>query len=131
MNLTSGPRQFRAFLRPYIHKRLKELESLERESTLRDDCIDWIIELSAKVNQRHETYVLNSIVGLMLASFFQMPMLITFALHSLCKHPEYIKPLREEVEKMTEKDVYAHDKESFPRLDSFLKETARLNPLLT
>ena len=52
----------------------------------------------------------------------------TYALYDLCEHPEYITPLREELEKATLADYSLWHTEHMPRLDSFLKESARLNP---
>ena len=53
---------------------------------------------------------------------------LTFAIHELCKHPEYLEPLRQEIASMSngsDTDNY----EELPLLDSFLKESGRLNPL--
>lgn len=62
------------------------------------------------------------------------------ALVDLAAHPEYIAPLREEIERVIAEDGYSVDesgtkklkKQSFPKLtkmDSFLKESQRFNPL--
>lgn len=61
------------------------------------------------------------------------------ALFELAAHPEYIAPLREEIERVIAEDGYSVDesgaknlmKQSFPKLkklDSLLKETQRRNP---
>ena len=48
-----------------------------------------------------------------------------YTLYDLCAHPEYIEPLRLEVsEQFTKRDSL----ENMPLLDSFLKESSRLNP---
>lgn len=52
----------------------------------------------------------------------------TYALYDLCDYPEYIIPLREEIERAGLEDFSAWQPENMPRLDSFLKESARLNP---
>ena len=54
--------------------------------------------------------------------------ILVFAIYNLCAYPEHIGPLREEIERM----MNAPTEERFtnmPLLDSFLRETARLNPL--
>lgn len=55
--------------------------------------------------------------------------LITFALHNLCTHPDYVDPLRDEASQMQNQSFSSWSKEDLPLLDSFLKEVARLNPL--
>ena len=57
--------------------------------------------------------------------------MVTFMLHSLCKHPEYLECLRKEVEAMSEHGLYGANNDDTPLMDSFLKESARLNPLRT
>ena len=54
--------------------------------------------------------------------------LITFAMCYLCKHPEYLEPLRAEILRSGEVQ-FNHQNDELPLLDSFLKETARLNPV--
>lgn len=53
---------------------------------------------------------------------------ITYAVYDLCLHPEYIEPLREEIEgpKYIE---FSKTAEGLPLLDSFIKESARLTPV--
>jgi len=48
-------------------------------------------------------------------------------IYNLCRHPEYLKPLREEI---TEAGIVSdYQNKEVPLLDSFLKETARMNPI--
>lgn len=54
--------------------------------------------------------------------------LITFAMFLLCKHPEYLEPLRAEILRLGEVQ-FNHQNDELPLLDSFLKETARLDPV--
>ena len=54
--------------------------------------------------------------------------LITFALYNLCKHLEYMQPLRAEILRSGGVQLN-HQNNELPLLDSFLKETARLNPV--
>ena len=46
-------------------------------------------------------------------------------------HPEYVQPLRDEITKFSENHHFDDQNGELPLLDSFLKETARLNPLNT
>lgn len=52
---------------------------------------------------------------------------ITFAIHDICLHPEYVEPLRRELE--GEYSVFERTAQGLPLLDSFIKESARLTPV--
>lgn len=52
---------------------------------------------------------------------------ITFAIHDLCIHPEYVEPLRRELQ-LHYRDFEA-TAQGLPLLDSFIKESARLTPV--
>lgn len=54
--------------------------------------------------------------------------LIAFVLYNLCRYHEYIQPLRDEVSSLGE-SPFSNQNHDMPYLDSFLKETARFNPL--
>ena len=53
---------------------------------------------------------------------------LAFIIRNLCLYPEYIKPLLSEIDEFAENNHDDRDAE-MPHLDSFLKETARLNPV--
>ena len=59
-----------------------------------------------------------------------MSQVISFALYNLCKHPEYIDPLMKEVLAMEKLPDGQRNYDDLPLMDSFLKETARLNPTI-
>jgi hypothetical protein len=62
-----------------------------------------------------------------------------YAIYDLCLHPEYLTALRQEIAEAAAAAVPAGaepdvtkiqlDESSLPLLDSFLRESARLNPL--
>lgn len=52
---------------------------------------------------------------------------LTFAIHDLCLHPEYVDPLRSEI--ASQYDGFQSTGKGFPLLDSFIKESARLTPV--
>ncbi len=51
-----------------------------------------------------------------------------FAIHNLCKYPEHLEPLRREIANLAGRKC-KDDHENLPLLDSFLKESARTDPL--
>ena len=52
----------------------------------------------------------------------------SFALYNLCKHPEYLGPLREEAAAAKRNKDQPFDHNQMYLMDSFLRETGRLNP---
>jgi len=54
--------------------------------------------------------------------------LVSFALYNLRKHPECLIPLRQEITAMEANTDDPDNYDNMPLMDSFLKETARLNP---
>ena len=55
--------------------------------------------------------------------------MISFMLYTLCKYPQYLEPLTKEVRVLSAEELCSQHGHATPLLDSFLKETARLNPL--
>lgn len=52
----------------------------------------------------------------------------TFAIQDLCIHPEYVAPIRRELESEAYAD-FEKNARGLPLLDSFVKESARLTPV--
>ena len=52
---------------------------------------------------------------------------IVYVLHDLCLHPEYVEPLRKEIQ--ADYDEFERTSRGLPLLDSFIKESARLSPV--
>jgi cytochrome P450 len=71
--------------------------------------------------------VYNSVTNLF-EGLLTHPQLIAFSLQNLCRHPEYLELLCEEV--LQSGGVqFNHQNNELPLLDSFLKEAARMNPV--
>ena len=116
---------------------------------LKLDCIRWVIESSQTDKQRSVERIVQQMIALLFASYHQMPMVsvtekqmvctdngssndsiqaLVFAVYNLCMHPEYIAPLRQEMEIALQGTSEERFKD-IPLLDSFLRESSRLNPL--
>jgi cytochrome P450 len=74
-----------------------------------------------------------------MAAIHTTSMATTAAIYDLATYPEYVAPLREEIEKVLDEDGHDIDDDGFLRLkkssmpklwklDSFLKESQRLTP---
>lgn len=71
----------------------------------------------------------QALLGLRFAASHQPWMNLHFVLLELCARPEYAQLLRQKIDNLA---VLDYDKlENLPLLDSFIKETVRMNPLDT
>lgn len=122
-----------------------------------NDCVQWIIENSPKSKPWTVTRVVHEVMALWFGSVHitatvsktaqheaafnrscvvdKCALLINthqtacFVLFDLCLHPEYIPPLREEIEKTGWQEFDQSSGKAFPLMDSFMKESARLTPV--
>jgi cytochrome P450 len=91
------------------------------------DCIQWILETSPRQNPWSAKRVVHELMAIWFGSVHAVSTTITFAIHDMCLHPEYVEPLRQELEQ-----GYAEFERTgtgLPLLDSFIKESARLTPV--
>lgn len=61
-------------------------------------------------------------------ALLRMSQTICFAVHDLCLHPEYVKPLRVELES-PQYIAFEKTGKGLPLLDSFIRESARTTPV--
>ena len=63
-------------------------------------------------------------------SFAHPPQTVTHTLYNLATHPEYVQPLREEIESVIQEHGWRKASVTkMTKLDSFVKETMRLSPV--
>ncbi|MCJ1414944.1 hypothetical protein MMC32_001274 [Xylographa parallela] len=86
--------------------------------------IQWMVD-AARGKYWTPMNLVRSINGLWFASSHQVWMTIVNNLHELCKHPEYLPLLREEIGEQS--IITPEVVENLPLLDSFMKETSRMN----
>ncbi|TEB39794.1 cytochrome P450 [Coprinellus micaceus] len=112
---------------PLLEERLKEeLELGHNWEGRPNDLLSWFLE-SAPPDQLNVDDLLMRLMQLEFAAFHTSNVVISDALLDLAARPEYLQPLREEVEQVT--DELGWTKQAFntmPKLDSFLKESSRL-----
>ncbi|OAL53550.1 cytochrome P450 [Pyrenochaeta sp. DS3sAY3a] len=93
-----------------------------------NDCIQWIMETSPKKNPWSAQRIVFELMAIWFGSVHAMSTTATFAIHDLCIYPEYVAPIRRELES----EAYAEFEKTargLPLLDSFVKESARLTPV--
>ncbi|KAF2185203.1 cytochrome P450 [Zopfia rhizophila CBS 207.26] len=109
---------------PIIERLQKEIQDGRGEATL----VSWMIQ-NSKGKDGRPSEIAHKSLFLSLASIHSSVMAIQHAIYDLCQHPEYVKPLREEIEECLAQNqgwtLVALN--SMKKLDSFLKESQRIN----
>lgn len=117
------------------NEKLVSGDNIDEQGTM----ISWILK-HINENERYDPVKLaNNQMGLSMAAIHTTSMATTAAIYDLAAHPEYIQPLRDEIQQVIDEDGQDVDgdgvmnlkKSSMPRLwklDSFLKESQRFTP---
>ncbi|VUC22501.1 unnamed protein product [Clonostachys rosea] len=118
-------------LLPHVEQRLQERDMRKKGSDIpvRNDCIEWIIETSPKKNPWSAQRVVWEILAIWFGSVHSLSITASNAIFNLCQHPEYVAPLRAELD--SDYADFLGTGDGLPLLDSFLKESARLSPVET
>lgn len=99
-----------------------------------DDAIEWLKERSAKDNLDKDFQVhASGMLQLSMASMHTSAHAVTQPIFDLAARPEYLDPLREEVLRVFHEEGGKFTKRgvmNMRKLDSFMKESLRLNPLV-
>ncbi|OTA70053.1 cytochrome P450 [Hypoxylon sp. EC38] len=108
---------------PATEQRIQEknLRNLGHPVPKRADCIQWIIDTAPKQNPWSAERVIYELMAIWFGST------IVYVIHDLCLHPEYVEPLRHELE--VSYAEFERTGQGLPLLDSFIKESARLTPV--
>ena len=138
---------FPAFLRPIAKYFIPELTKIFKHFALADKMI---VPILAEREQKSETQVdllqwlssngegrsktvLSAInLHVAFAAIHTSAVAVTHILYDLCAMPEYVQPLREEIQSALAEEGLPTKKAflKMSRLDSFMRESQRFNPLL-
>jgi len=120
---------FFSSLIPATEERIKEkeLKNIDHTVPKRSDCIQWIIETAPKQSPWSASRVIYELMAIWFGSVHILSTTIVYVVQDLCLHPEYIEPLRRELE--TSYMEFERTGQGLPLLDSFIKESARLTPV--
>jgi cytochrome P450 len=115
-------------LKPILQERLRQME----DPTFGPPA-DMIQFLMSRAGEKKDDAMFLSYLQMLvsLAAIHTTAMNITHVIYDLAAHPEYIAPLREELESVLREDGGVLVKTSMTKLkkmDSFLKESQRMNP---
>ncbi|PVF95398.1 putative cycloheximide-inducible protein CIP70 [Serendipita vermifera] len=113
-------------LRPLYEERLL-IEESERPS----DMITWLQQVTPEEESSLE-FTASRLISVNFAAIHTSGVTLTHAVFWLLAYPEYIQPLREEIEEIIKQHGWSKDSiGKMVKLDSFMKESARISPLGT
>jgi cytochrome P450 len=92
------------------------------------DIVQWVIETAPKDQKWSPGRFTHEVMALWFGSIHGLSISATFALFALCNHPEYAEPLRAELQS-DEWVKFIETSNGLPLLDSFIKESARMQPM--
>ncbi|EKM50926.1 uncharacterized protein PHACADRAFT_262822 [Phanerochaete carnosa HHB-10118-sp] len=96
-----------------------------------NDLLQWLMEAAEGI-EREPRALAARVLAVCFAAIHTFSMSFTHALYHLAAHPEYTKPLREEVEAIVAEYGWSKDSlQKMHKVDSFLKECQRLDSLIS
>ncbi|KAJ7767232.1 cytochrome P450 [Mycena metata] len=115
-------------LGPTIEERLlKEREMGPDWPGKSNDLISWLLD-TAEGEERTVPALVLRVLAINFAAIHTSSMAFTHALFDLATHPEYLRPMREEVELVVKKEGWSKAAlNNMVKVDSFLRESQRLN----
>ncbi|CAP64816.1 uncharacterized protein PODANS_5_3660 [Podospora anserina S mat+] len=93
------------------------------------DCMQWIMESAPRNSPWTAERIVYELIALWFGSVHITSTTVCFTIHDLCLHPEYVEPLRKEIEATGWETFEKSGGKCFPLLDSFMKESARITPV--
>ncbi|KAF7303498.1 Cytochrome P450 [Mycena indigotica] len=116
------------FLGPILQERIDAENACVQDRKDRpNDLISWLLE-HCPADQRNPANLAMRILAINMAAIHTSSTTLTSALFDLTVHPEYIAPLREEAERVVNKEGWTKAAlGSMHKIDSFLRESQRLS----
>ena len=108
------------------------LERRDEALSKPQDFLQWMVD-SARNEEGEKEFIALIQLKLSFAAIHTSAAAPTQMLYDLCARPEYIAPLREEIEQVLSVDgglCTKHALRKLVKMDSFMKESQRFNPLL-
>ena len=114
---------------PLVIERKKAQASGDPSYEKPNDLLQWMIDAANEDEGKPDKLAHRQLL-LTLAAIHTSTMAATHVLFDLCERPEYIQPLREEVEQAINEDKgwQKTTLNKMQKLDSFLKESQRVTP---
>ncbi|KAK0457764.1 cytochrome P450 [Desarmillaria tabescens] len=126
-NIQKSLKKAAQLLEPVITERRSAVDSLDFGNP--PDVLGWILE-EAQGDERSLQNLARRILTINFAAIHTTSLTFVHALYHLAEKPAYLQPLREEIESVVAEEGWTYTAmKRMKRLDSFLKESQRLNPL--
>ena len=105
------------------------IDDRERNGERSEDLLQWMMD-NADGRSKSVLSAINLHVSF--AAIHSSAVAVTHIIYDLCAMPEYVEPLRQEIEHALAEEGGPCKKAflKMPKLDSFMRESQRLNPLL-
>ncbi|KAF8687632.1 hypothetical protein AX14_003646 [Amanita brunnescens Koide BX004] len=116
------------YLEPFIKERLEQEARYGKDwSEKPDDLLSWLLE-AAQGDQRSIRNVTIHILIVNHATVHTITTSSTYILYDLATHPEYVQPMRDEVEAVLRDEGWTYAAiNKLSKVDSFIKESLRLS----
>ncbi|KAI0071573.1 cytochrome P450 [Panus rudis PR-1116 ss-1] len=116
------------YLQPLIEERIENLRKYGGAWTGKpNDFLQWMIEISLEKGKTIDTIV-RSILVTNFAAIHTSSNSFTHAIYHLAANPDYMQPLREEVEAVIKEEGWTKAAmQKLRKVDSFLRESQRMN----
>lgn len=119
-----------ALITPVINARKAANYQTDEEKP--EDMLQWMYDKCSDAEKNDYPYQLDLQLVLGLATIHSTTMLTTNVLYDLVSRPEYIEPLREEIQEVLAQNGGIFTKyvlEHLKKMDSFMRESQRWNPM--
>jgi cytochrome P450 len=129
-NVSAKVRRGLEHIVPVIESRQQDIEEYGKEWDGKpNDMLSWLMDEASKVESSTRNLT-SRLMATNMAAIHTTSMSFTHALYSLAAMPQYLQPMREEVESVINKEGWTKAAMSkLYKVDSFLKESQRVNGL--
>ncbi|KAI0248473.1 cytochrome P450 [Lactifluus subvellereus] len=129
-SIPSQIRQATELIRPLVEERLEKMEELgDAWNDAPNDMLMWLMS-EAKGVEKSVEGLARRILLINFASIHTTSLTFTQVLYRLLANPEYIEPLRQEIEAAVAEEGWTNvGMDKMHKIDSFLRETQRLDTL--
>ncbi|KAF8697278.1 hypothetical protein AX14_001385 [Amanita brunnescens Koide BX004] len=130
LNVRKGVKRGMRHLGPLVKEREEQEARYGKDWAERpNDIVSWLVEIS-KGKERCLGEITMFMLSVNVAAIHTTTMTVTHSLFNLATHPDYVQPLREEIESVLQEHGWSKASVAkMTKLDSFVKETMRLSQI--
>ncbi|KAM6503705.1 Cytochrome P450 [Amanita muscaria] len=127
-SVSNGIKRGTKHLEPFLRERFEQEAKYGEDWPERpNDMVTWMLEVT-KDRQRSVQSLVIAVLVTNFAAIHTTTMAFTYTMYELATRPEYVKPLRDEIEAVTKEEGWSKDSiRKLRKVDSFIKESLRLS----